>query len=587
MKKFIALVLSLVMALSLCVPAWGAEGDVSTLEELKAANGNVTITQSITVNEDVELTNVSITANTGDDLIVDSGATLTLGAGVTINSNTEAIWVKAGGTLIIDGATVIASSDSYPAVLAYGEVYIEDGSTVYGTGNAEVVAASTGGKVIVNGGEVYSEKKSAMIIQNNGDSITINGGTVSAKTSPYVAVYALCGTITVDGTAVVNGSVTATAADAAVVVKNGTINGNVAAYGAATASAKIEGGEVTGTVYANDDATLSITGGTFAVDPTPYVAEGYKAFEIVEADGGGYFVAVPYDVTFDANGGNGELTQAPVPAGQFTLPTEHPFTREGYTFKGWATDKNATEVLGATYDVTGNVTFYAIWEEVPAEDDKPVVVPPVADETVDAEVKVEDVKSSEITLNEGFTQADIDNATEAEINTEFAITVASPTDIPADVQAELSDADDVICLDIDLHLYIDGDHAGNITKLDNVVEVRIPASVLDDFAPVANGYTRTYYVVHHHDTVVEVLPAELDGDDLVIYSDKFSPYYVAYEDTPVYYGWGGGYVGGTTTTTEDKPIESPETFDAGIALYVGMSVAAAVGTVTLSKKRED
>jgi len=37
MKKFIALVLSLVMALSLCVPAWGATTQVGTADELVKA----------------------------------------------------------------------------------------------------------------------------------------------------------------------------------------------------------------------------------------------------------------------------------------------------------------------------------------------------------------------------------------------------------------------------------------------------------------------------------------------------------------------------------------------------------------------
>lgn len=42
-----------------------------------------------------------------------------------------------------------------------------------------------------------------------------------------------------------------------------------------------------------------------------------------------------------------------------------------------------------------------------------------------------------------------------------------------------------------------------------------------------------------------------------------------------------------TPVVEDTTVDSPKTFDAGIALYVGVSVAAAMGTVTLSKKRED
>ena len=39
--------------------------------------------------------------------------------------------------------------------------------------------------------------------------------------------------------------------------------------------------------------------------------------------------------------------------------------------------------------------------------------------------------------------------------------------------------------------------------------------------------------------------------------------------------------------TTDKTVDSAQTFDAGIALYVGVSVLGAVGTVALGKKRED
>lgn len=52
---------------------------------------------------------------------------------------------------------------------------------------------------------------------------------------------------------------------------------------------------------------------------------------------------------------------------------------------------------------------------------------------------------------------------------------------------------------------------------------------------------------------------------------------------PVYYPV---YVPSVEDTT-DKTVDSAQTFDAGIALYVGMSVMGAVGTVALSKKRED
>lgn len=52
-------------------------------------------------------------------------------------------------------------------------------------------------------------------------------------------------------------------------------------------------------------------------------------------------------------------------------------------------------------------------------------------------------------------------------------------------------------------------------------------------------------------------------------------------------GYYPNYPGTSSKPTTSKPIQSADTFDAGIALYVGMSVIGAVGTVALGKKRED
>ena len=52
--------------------------------------------------------------------------------------------------------------------------------------------------------------------------------------------------------------------------------------------------------------------------------------------------------------------------------------------------------------------------------------------------------------------------------------------------------------------------------------------------------------------------------------------------TPVY-----PYYPPVVEDTTDKDVTSAQTFDAGIALYVGVSVMGAVGTVALGKKRED
>ena len=676
MRKFLSLVLALVMALSLCAPAWAADpADVSTFEQLKTAITDgateINLIGSITVNEDYTLTGVTITVaesvtSAGNDaIIVSNNATLTLGAGTTITGYSALLLAYGGNIEIGAGATVEATGATsngkiFPAVLAYTGTVTVNGGTITSSDNALVATTSQGKAVIEAGSTVTGGAGKVAAYSYGGGSITMNGGTV-------------------------NGSLTA-ASSGNTVVNDGKVNGNVAAYGDASASAKIEGGEVTGTVYKNDGATLSITGGTFAVDPTPYVAEGYKAFEIVEADGGGYFVAVPYDVTFDANGGNGVLTQAPVPAGQFTLPTEHPFTREGYTFVGWATDKDATEVLGATYDVTGAVTFYAIWEEEecmgdshvkvlveysgdvatkvycdyckanfafvqgteddakdkfgegnyvnaendvwytlkaqsgevpsvpetpPVEDDKtegeevavttPAEVDTVVNNTVIDAVKnsaettvtvttpVEGDADAETTIKFDSAEAKQDFASATDITTALTAVEEIVTDeVTAKVEEKVSDdAKLAAYLDIDITVFADGDPVGEITQLPKEIKVVIPASALD-FGDLEKNHTRKVSVIRFHDDQVDVIPAKLEADGSVsFYSHLFSTYAVVYEDVatstnyPIYY-WP---VGDTTTTDED--VTSPKTFDAGVALYVGMSVAAAVGTVTLGKKRED
>ena len=54
-----------------------------------------------------------------------------------------------------------------------------------------------------------------------------------------------------------------------------------------------------------------------------------------------------------------------------TLPTP---TREGFTFKGWATSDTATEGIIGSYTPTGNVTLYAIWEQNAPETNAKLVV---------------------------------------------------------------------------------------------------------------------------------------------------------------------------------------------------------------------
>ena len=74
-----------------------------------------------------------------------------------------------------------------------------------------------------------------------------------------------------------------------------------------------------------------------------------------------------YTITFGANGGTGEMAAVTgVAAGEYTLPANGFTAPSCKKFKGWATSENGEVIATATYNVTGNVTFYAIWEDDPA-----------------------------------------------------------------------------------------------------------------------------------------------------------------------------------------------------------------------------
>ena len=80
-------------------------------------------------------------------------------------------------------------------------------------------------------------------------------------------------------------------------------------------------------------------------------------------------VAVPattYTVRFHANGGTGTMADVTgVPAGAYTLPANGFTAPAGKQFKGWSTDASGAVIAGTTYNVTGDVTLYAIWEDKP------------------------------------------------------------------------------------------------------------------------------------------------------------------------------------------------------------------------------
>ena len=71
-----------------------------------------------------------------------------------------------------------------------------------------------------------------------------------------------------------------------------------------------------------------------------------------------------YTVSFNANGGSGSMNPVQF-AGEYTLPSCGFTAPTGKLFKGWATSANGSVIEGTTYNVTANVEFFAIWENIP------------------------------------------------------------------------------------------------------------------------------------------------------------------------------------------------------------------------------
>ena len=74
-----------------------------------------------------------------------------------------------------------------------------------------------------------------------------------------------------------------------------------------------------------------------------------------------------YTVTFDTNGGTGNMSAQTFTAGTAQALTPNAFTRTGYTFGGWNTAANGSGTAyadGADYTASADTTLYAQWTQV-------------------------------------------------------------------------------------------------------------------------------------------------------------------------------------------------------------------------------
>ena len=159
MKKVLATVLALVMALGLCTTSWAA-GEYAPLPD--AVDGVITLTENMTIQENTKVT-------------IPEGTAVTLKLNEKTLTVDEDCGIYVKGSLTIEGEGTITASKT-PIKIDGGSLTLNSGKIV-STGDYGTYALN-GGSVTVNGGEI--ESKWAALSGNNTTgtmNFEINGGT--------------------------------------------------------------------------------------------------------------------------------------------------------------------------------------------------------------------------------------------------------------------------------------------------------------------------------------------------------------------------------------------------------------------------
>ena len=309
MKKLLATILALVMALGLCSVSWATDPAVAkvgdqeyaTLEEaVDAATEKATVTLLADTRENVTISTNRLTLDLNGHTL--NGSTgerkpaLTITARVTVKDSSAE---KTGTIMREDTAENSGVSSHYVIdVQGSGWLTFESGIVKNNSGNAEGKGASlvrVGDDSVakypglnIKGG-TFTQDNFIVIKVDSGD-LFLNGGTLNSANSYAIEDWHRA---TIKG-GTVNGTVAAwtysDGHDSTLSIEGGTIKGNVASVSYDKAEGKlakvsISGGTVNGKLgtYTYDNglvtitdatkAAIAVTGGTFSSDPTEYVVE--------------------------------------------------------------------------------------------------------------------------------------------------------------------------------------------------------------------------------------------------------------------------------------------------------------------------
>lgn len=278
---------------------------------------------------------------TGAYYTIYNEGTMTIKSGnVCNNSGSATTW--SGSSLICNGAKKAAILN------------IEGGT--FGQDHFIAIKNDEEGTLNITGGVINSKTQAVQ----NWKNATISGGVLTGDVTTWTYLTTQA-TTTIQNGASIAGTIQAVKLTYSntpatykpnVVINGGSVTGN---FVVGTQVYNVEGSFTTDLTAAD----VSVLGGTFSVDPTQFLAEGYKTYQ----SNGTYKVVSQNSViiTFDSKGGSSVAPVATNAAGKLdTLPVP---TLSGYVFNGWYTEAGAQVTTDTVF--TADTTVTAQWTYVP------------------------------------------------------------------------------------------------------------------------------------------------------------------------------------------------------------------------------
>lgn len=324
---------------------------IEPIVTLTSSDKNVTLYDGQTLNG---------TGGSDTHVTIDDGATVTLNAvDITARDDENADLQYARLTCVGDATIILANGTTNSIKNSYSQpgITVAKGHTltIQGEGTLNV----TGGKYAAGIGAGYSSQNATKSYCGN---INILGGTITAQGGHGAAGigagyrYSECGSIYIK-----DANVTAIGGDYAAGIGSGR-GYNSATFSSICGNITIVSGTISATK--GTSATNSIGVGLYGVCGTVTIGGvvGAKTDNFDQT-----IVGDTYTVSFNANGGTGDMSNQTIYRGIATPLTRNTFTRDGYVFIGWSETAGGDVAYPDCKKVTdlaeknGTKTLYAKW----------------------------------------------------------------------------------------------------------------------------------------------------------------------------------------------------------------------------------